>query len=81
DWLAEMQPEEFRAVFRGSPVRRTKLSGLRRNAVIAMGNSGNAKFLPTLKRLAEDPDVDVASHARWALAKFGSQAHSSQKAR
>src|ERR1700674_5743160 len=38
DWLAEMQQEEFRTVFRGSPIRRTKLSGLRRNAVIAMGN-------------------------------------------
>ncbi len=44
DWLAEMQPEEFREVFRGSPIRRAKLSGLRRNAVIAMGNSGNKKI-------------------------------------
>ena len=51
-----MQPEEFRTVFRGSPVRRAKLSGLRRNAVIAMGNSGDEKFLPTLKRLADDAD-------------------------
>ena len=70
DWLAEMRPEEFRTAFRGSPIRRTKLSGLRRNAVIAMGNSGNAKFLPTLKRLADDPDSDVASHARWALSRI-----------
>lgn len=67
DWLAEMQPEEFRAVFRGSPVRRAKLSGLRRNAVIAMGNSGDAKFVPTLKKLAEDEDPVVAEHAKWAL--------------
>ena len=78
DWLAEMQPEEFRSVFRGSPIRRTKLSGLRRNAVIAMGNSGNAKFLPTLKRLCDDPDVVVASHARWAVEKFDSKSHSGQ---
>jgi epoxyqueuosine reductase len=70
DWLAEMQPQQFRTVFRGSPIRRTKLSGLRRNAVIAMGNSGNVKFLPTLRRLAEDSDADVASHARWALSKL-----------
>jgi epoxyqueuosine reductase len=70
DWLAEMRPEQFRTVFRGSPIRRTKLSGLRRNAVIAMGNSGNVKFLPTLRRLAEDSDADVASHARWALNKL-----------
>jgi epoxyqueuosine reductase len=70
DWLAEMQPEEFRAVFRGSPVRRAKLSGLRRNAVIAMGNSGNKKLMPTLKKLSEDPDSVVAEHARWALASL-----------
>jgi len=68
DWLAEMQQEEFRAVFRGSPVRRAKLSGLRRNAVIAMGNSGDTKFVPTLKKLSEDSDPVVAEHARWALA-------------
>ncbi|MGD0215007.1 MAG: tRNA epoxyqueuosine(34) reductase QueG [Terriglobales bacterium] len=67
-WLAEMQPEEFRQVFRGSPVRRAKLSGLRRNAVIAMGNSTDRKFLPTLKKLSEDSDPVVAEHARWALA-------------
>jgi epoxyqueuosine reductase len=68
DWLAEMQPEEFRDVFRRSPIRRAKLSGLRRNAVIAMGNSGDKKFLPTLKKLCEDSDSMVAEHARWALA-------------
>jgi epoxyqueuosine reductase len=71
DWLAGMEPEEFRTVFRGSPIRRTKLSGLRRNAVIAMGNSGNTKFVLTLKRLCDDPDPVVAQHARWALARVG----------
>jgi len=71
DWLAEMQQEEFRAVFRGSPIRRTKLSGLRRNAVIAMGNSGDKKFVPTLKKLCEDPDPVVAEHARWAVERIG----------
>ena len=70
DWLAEMEPEEFRAKFRGSPVRRTKLSGLRRNAAIAMGNSGDAKFLPTLKKLAEDRDTTVAEQARWAIERL-----------
>jgi epoxyqueuosine reductase len=71
DWLAEMQPEEFWDVFRGSPVRRAKLSGLRRNAVIAMGNSGDPKFVPTLKKLCEDADPVIAEHARWAVARLG----------
>ena len=70
DWLAELQPEEFHAVFRGSPIRRAKLSGLRRNAVIAMANSGNPKFLAALRRLTEDADSAVSQHARWALGRL-----------
>lgn len=70
DWIAEMKQEEFNRVFRASPIRRTKLSGLRRNAVVAMGNSRNPKFLPTLKQLAEDPDQQVANHALWAIDKL-----------
>jgi epoxyqueuosine reductase len=67
DWLAEMKQEEFQAAFRGSPIKRAKLSGLRRNSVIAMGNSGDKKFVPTLKGLCEDSDPVVAEHARWAV--------------
>jgi len=66
DWLAEMSAEEFIETFRGSPVRRTKHAGLRRNAAIAMANSGNRQFLPLLERLAEDEDDSVAETAAWA---------------
>jgi len=65
-WLAEMSEEEFRTAFRGSPVRRTKRSGLRRNAAIAIGNSGNQEFLPLLEHLAKDENESVAESARWA---------------
>ena len=65
-WLAEMTEEEFREVFRGSPVRRTKRAGLRRNTAIAMGNSGNQEFLPLLEKLAADEDESVAESAQWA---------------
>ena len=70
EWLVEMSVEEFRRTFRGSPVRRTKLAGLRRNAVIAMGNSGNRKFLPLLGKLAADEDEILAEGAAWALRKL-----------
>ena len=70
DWLAEMSAEDFRSVFRGSPVRRTKRAGVRRNAVIAMGNSGDRKFLPVLKKLAEDEDEILGESAAWALQKL-----------
>jgi epoxyqueuosine reductase len=70
-WLAEMEREEFRIVFRGSPIRRAKLTGLRRNAIVAMGNSGNAKFIPALERFREDADPVVAETAEWALERLG----------
>lgn len=71
-WLAEMSAEEFREAFRGSPIRRTKRSGLRRNAAIAMGNSGNRDFVPLLEKLTEDEDKLVAESARWAKARLQS---------
>lgn len=70
EWLAEMKAEEFRETFRGSPVRRTKLSGLRRNAVIAMGNSGDQRFVTALQKLRNDEDAIVAESAHWALEKL-----------
>jgi epoxyqueuosine reductase len=71
DWVAEMSEEEFRSTFRGSPVRRAKRSGLRRNAVIAMGNSGERKFLPLLEKLRSDEDDVVAESAVWAAGRLG----------
>jgi epoxyqueuosine reductase len=65
-WLAEINEEEFRDKFRGSPIRRAKRSGLRRNAVIAMGNSGDQKFVPALQKLVDDEDPMVAEMARWS---------------
>ena len=73
EWLAELTTEEFRGRFRGSPIRRAKRTGLRRNAVIAMGNSGNKRFLPTLQKLAVDEDPVVAEHARWAARKLSAE--------
>jgi epoxyqueuosine reductase len=70
EWLAGLTPEEFRNTFRGSPIRRTKRTGLRRNAVIAMGNSGNQRFAPALQKLATDEDPVVAEHAKWAARKL-----------
>jgi epoxyqueuosine reductase len=65
-WLAEISEEEFRERFRGSPIKRTKRSGLRRNALIAIGNSGDRTLKPAVDRAATDPDLVVAEAARWA---------------
>jgi epoxyqueuosine reductase len=71
-WLAQMDDAAYREHFRGSPVRRAKRAGLRRNVAVAMGNSGNQEFLPDLEAMSDDDDPMVADHARWALKKLGS---------
>ena len=71
EWLAQLNQAEFAGAFRRSPVKRAKLSGIRRNAAIAMGNSGNRKFIPTLRRLSEDQDETVADAAKWAVENLG----------
>jgi epoxyqueuosine reductase len=73
EWLANIDEEDFQRTFRGSPIKRAKRTGLRRNAVVAMGNSGNVRFLPLLRRLANDPDAMVASHAEWAIDRLESK--------
>jgi epoxyqueuosine reductase len=67
DWLAGLSQEEFREVFRGSPVKRAKHTGLLRNVAIAMGNSGEERFLPILEDLAHHRDTNVSDSAQWAL--------------
>src|SRR5580693_1381035 len=70
DWLAEISAEEFRSTFRGSPLIRTKRTGLRRNAAIAMGNSGDEGFIPLLERMKSDDDEAISESATWAIEKL-----------
>ena len=74
EWLVSLTEEEFRAAFRGSPVKRTKWRGLLRNACIAIGNSGlrpNEPRYPEictrLSELASSGDNILAEPAQWAL--------------
>ncbi len=70
EWLAEMDEAGFARMFFGSPVKRTKFSGLRRNVTIAMGNSGLAEFLPRLREWRACEDQTVADAAAWAIAQI-----------
>jgi epoxyqueuosine reductase len=79
EWLAEISAEQFREAFRGSPIRRTKRSGIRRNTVIALGNSRRPEVVPLLEKLARDEDKAVAESARWALVQI--QEHAEAPAR
>jgi epoxyqueuosine reductase len=77
EWLASMSEDEYKEVFQGSAVKRTKWRGLLRNTCIALGNSRPPQGTPTHKRISEllrqlsaSPDAVVSESALWALSRI-----------
>jgi epoxyqueuosine reductase len=77
EWLAGLSEAEFRRIFSGSTIKRTKWRGLVRNACNALGNSDlrrgtkvYARASALLKRLAASTEPVVAESARWALSRI-----------
>ncbi len=70
--LAALTEGEWEARFFGSPVKRARFAGFRRNLAIAMGNSGDTSLLPSLEAWAasEQPDAVLREAARWALERL-----------
>lgn len=60
----------FRQRFSKSPIKRTKRPGLLRNVAIAMGNSGDAAFIPMLIEALADDEPLIQGHSAWALAQL-----------
>jgi epoxyqueuosine reductase len=77
EWLAALDETEFRRIFRGSPIKRTKWRGLVRNACIALGNSellrgarSDNRIIEVLQRLSSSQDSVIAESALWALSRI-----------
>lgn len=70
--LLALTPERFAAVFRRTPIKRLKLTGLLRNACVVAGNSGDASLLPRVVELAAThASPFVRAHAVWAVFRLG----------
>lgn len=75
--LLAMSLEEFRVGFKGSPMKRAKLRGLKRNAAVVLGNVRTASQMEkvedvqVLTRALDDPEPLVREHASWALRRAG----------
>ncbi|HEV2351697.1 MAG TPA: tRNA epoxyqueuosine(34) reductase QueG [Terriglobia bacterium] len=65
--LASLNENDFRRIFQKSPIKRVKYRGWLRNLCVAMGNSGDSKFLPRLRYFREHSDPIVREHAKWAI--------------
>ena len=57
--LLEISQEEFSRAFKGSPMKRAKLRGLKRNAAVVLGNAGAVKEVELLERVRDDLDEMV----------------------
>ena len=68
--LAGLDEAAFRVRFAGSPVKRIGRARLLRNVAYAMGNSGDAFFVPMLRNLADESDPVLAEAAAWAMARL-----------
>ena len=72
--LLSMSQPEFSAAFKGSPMKRAKLRGLKRNAAVVLGNARDPSGLPSLIAALWDSEPVVREHAAWALRRSGSEA-------
>ena len=66
DYLS-LANNEFRELFRNSPIKRIKRRGFLRNVCVALGNVGSVVDLPALERALIDHEPLVAEHAEWAI--------------
>ena len=66
-----MDRDTYVETFRGSPLKRAKLEGLKRNAAVALGNRGRPEDVAALSVALESDDETVRGHAAWALGCIG----------
>jgi epoxyqueuosine reductase len=72
--LLGMDDDAFRTAFKGSPMKRAKLRGLKRNAAVVLGNVGTSHDVPALVAALADADPVVRDHAAWALERIAADA-------
>ncbi|HTO69951.1 MAG TPA: tRNA epoxyqueuosine(34) reductase QueG [Myxococcota bacterium] len=64
--LLALADAELEARLAGTALERARAAGLRRNALVAAGNSGDAALLPAVERWLDAADATTADAARWA---------------
>ncbi len=69
DWLAA-EGNELRAAYERLYVPRNDSRYLKRNALVALGNTGGAEHRAAVKPFLTDPDPLLREHAEWALARI-----------
>jgi epoxyqueuosine reductase len=73
DWLTE-DGARLRERYARLYVPRNDPRWLRRNALVAAGNSGDVSLVPEVERWAASDDPMLREHAQWALERLGQRA-------
>ncbi|HUJ04272.1 MAG TPA: tRNA epoxyqueuosine(34) reductase QueG, partial [Rhizomicrobium sp.] len=68
--LVKLDDAAFRALFRGSAIKRIGRDCFVRNVLIAIGNSGDASLIESAKGSLSDPSPLVRAMAVWALSRL-----------
>jgi len=68
--MLSLNDEEFKRLFRGSPVLRAKRRGFLRNVAVALGNLKSPEAVPALSKALHDHEPLVRQHVAWALGKI-----------
>ena len=68
--LADLDDAAFRTLFAGTPIKRTGRDRFVRNVLIAIGNSGEKRFVSSAIARLADPSALVRGMAVWALSRL-----------
>ncbi|MDA1204639.1 MAG: tRNA epoxyqueuosine(34) reductase QueG, partial [Verrucomicrobia bacterium] len=68
-----LDEQQFKDLFRNSPILRAKRRGFLRNVCVALGNVGTTDDLPALQNAAQDSEPLLREHAAWAISRISAR--------
>jgi epoxyqueuosine reductase len=66
-----LDEQTFATRFQGSAIRRARLVGLQRNALVVLGNIGDPAGLQAARKALKSPNALLRRHAAWAVWALG----------
>lgn len=76
-----LDDQQFKALFRNSPILRAKRRGFLRNVCVALGNVGTVEDLPALQSAVQDHEPLIREHAAWAIEQIQARDASTTESR
>ncbi|MCH2332746.1 MAG: tRNA epoxyqueuosine(34) reductase QueG, partial [Roseibacillus sp.] len=65
-----LSDQEFRILFRKSPIKRIKRNRFLRNVCVVLGTVGDSGDHPAMQAAADEEEPLIAEHASWAITQI-----------